>query len=130
MRDAKLQKGKGEEQSLADRNGQLCLGKKEAEIQLLAANLHRKGEMAALGVSDDAGVHGGLGTPAPLQISHSVLVQVAGQHGGEARTHAPGGKLEATLSRHEAGSERKEAAESEPPNHGASYLLCTPTIAA
>ena len=40
----------------------------------MAANLHCEGEMAALGVPDYAGVHGGLDPPAPLQIAHSVLV--------------------------------------------------------
>lgn len=82
--------------------------KKEKEIDVLAANLHRKGEMAALGVPDDAGVHGRLDTPAPLQVSHGVLVQVTGQHRGKAGTHAPGRKLESTLSRHKADAEKKD----------------------
>lgn len=43
-------------------------------MDLLAANLHCKGEVAALGVSDYAGVHRGLDPPAPLQIAHSVLI--------------------------------------------------------
>lgn len=63
--------------------------------------------MAALGVSDYAGVHGGLDPPAPLQISHRILVQVTGQHCGETRTHPPGRKLQSTLSRHKADSEGK-----------------------
>lgn len=57
---------------------------------MLAANLHCEGEVAALGVPDDAGVHGGLDTPAPLQITHCVFVKVARQHCGDPRTHTPG----------------------------------------
>lgn len=56
---------------------------------MLAANLHCKGEVAALGVPDYAGVHRRLDTPAPLQISHSVFVKMASQHCGEPGTHAP-----------------------------------------
>lgn len=81
---------------------------------MLAANLHRKGEMAALGVSDYAGVHGGLNTPAPLQISHRILVQVTGQHCGQPRPHTPGGKLESTLSCHKADSEKNELSSQRP----------------
>lgn len=84
--------------------------------------------MAALGVSDYAGVHGGLDAPAPLQISHRILVQVTGQHCGKARTHTPGWKLESTLSRHKADSEKKEVLESETQNRDIFYLLSTPTI--
>lgn len=93
MRNAKLQIGKGIKQSFWHKNLTEIshfnvLAKRK--MNLLAANLHCKGEMAALGVSDYAGVHGGLDTPAPLQISHRILVQVTGQHCGNARTHPPG----------------------------------------
>lgn len=36
--------------------------------------------MAALCVSDQASGHGAIGPPAPLQITHGVLVQVACRH--------------------------------------------------
>lgn len=72
-----------------------------------AACLHSEGEMAALGVPDDAGVHRGLHAPAPLQVSHSVLVQVTRQHRGKPRTHASGGQLEPTLTGHEAEVKQK-----------------------
>lgn len=75
---------------------------------MLAANLHCEGEVATLGVPDNAGVHWGLGTPAPLQISHSVFVKVARQHCGEPGTHTPGWKLEPALASHKAELEKKE----------------------
>ena len=62
--------------------------------------------MAGFGVSDNAGVHGGLGAPAPLQVAHGILVQVTGQNSGHPGSHAPGRELKATLSGHEAGGEK------------------------
>ncbi len=35
-------------------------------LYITATDLHSKGEMAAFGVPDDAGVHGRLSSPAPL----------------------------------------------------------------
>ena len=58
--------------------------------------------MAGLGVPDDAGVHGGLRSPAPLQVAHGVLVQMASQHGGDAGSYATRRELQAALRRHEA----------------------------
>lgn len=67
--------------------------------------------MAALSVPDYAGVHGGLDPPAPLQITHRVLVQVAGENGGNPWTHASGGELEPALSCHKAEAKKKKTTE-------------------
>ena len=64
--------------------------------------------MAGLGVPDDAGVHGRLDAPAPLQVAHRVLVQVPGQNSGEARPDATGRKLQSTVCRHKAGGGHTE----------------------
>lgn len=61
--------------------------------------------MAGLGVSDEAGGHGRLGAPAPLQVAHRVLVQVTCHHGAGARPHATRGELHAALRSHRAGNE-------------------------
>lgn len=54
--------------------------------------------MAALRVSDEAGCHGAVGPPAPLQIAHGVLVQVACCHQRAARPQTSRRELQATLS--------------------------------
>lgn len=58
--------------------------------------------MAALGVAHDAGVHGRLDAPAPLQVPHGVLVQVAGQDRGQAWAHPAGRELQGTVGSDEA----------------------------
>lgn len=58
--------------------------------------------MAGLGVSDDAGGHGRVAAPAPLQVAHSVLVQVPSHHGAGARPHASRGELHTALRSHKA----------------------------
>lgn len=75
-------------------------------VILFCADLHGQGEVAGLRVPDDAGVHGGLGAPAPLQVAHGVLVQVPSQHRGATRPHAPGREIESTLSSHKAGEKQ------------------------
>lgn len=58
--------------------------------------------MAALCVSDEAGCHGTVGPPAPLQIAHGVLVQVACCHQRAARPQTSRRELQAALSCQEA----------------------------
>lgn len=53
-------------------------------------HLQGHGEVAGLGVPDNARVHGRLEAPAPLQVAHSVLVQVPGEDGGKARPDSSG----------------------------------------
>lgn len=66
--------------------------------------------MAALCVSDQAGRHGAVGPPAPLQIAHGVLVQVAGCHQGAAGSQTSRRELQTALSCQETG-EREEMKE-------------------
>lgn len=66
-------------------------------------HLRSEGEVGALSVSDDAGVHGGLCAPAPLQVAHSVLVQVTRKHSSDPRPNTTGRELHPALSSHEAG---------------------------
>lgn len=61
--------------------------------------------MTALCVPDQAGGHGTGGPPAPLQIAHCVLIQVACRHQRAARPRAPRRKLQPALSCQETGSE-------------------------
>lgn len=58
--------------------------------------------MAALCVSDEAGCHGTVGPPAPLQIAHGVLVQVACCHQRAAWPQTSRRELQAALSCQEA----------------------------
>lgn len=64
--------------------------------------LQSQSEVAALCVSDDAGCHGAVGPPAPLQIAHGVLVQVACCHQRAARPQTSRRELQAALSCQEA----------------------------
>lgn len=61
------------------------------------SHLHCHSEVAGFGVPDNAGVHGWLDAPAPLQVAHRVLVQVAGQDRGEAGADPAGGELQGTV---------------------------------
>lgn len=64
--------------------------------------LQRQSKVAALCVSDEAGCHGTVGPPAPLQIAHGVLVQVACCHQRAAWPQTSRGELQAALSCQEA----------------------------
>lgn len=64
--------------------------------------------MAALCVSDQAGGHGAVGPPAPLQITHGVLVQVACCHQGTARPQTSRRELQTALSCQETGQRGDE----------------------
>lgn len=65
-------------------------------------HLEGQGEVAGLGVSDDAGGHGRLAAPAPLQVAHGVLVQVARHHGAGAWPDTTRGELRTALCGHKA----------------------------
>lgn len=73
------------------------------------SHLHCHGEVAGFGVPDNAGVHGWLDAPAPLQVAHGVLVQVAGQHRGEAGADPAGGELQGTVCGDETREMRKNS---------------------
>lgn len=64
--------------------------------------LQSQSKVAALCVSDEAGCHGTVGPPAPLQIAHGVLVQVARCHQRAARPQTSRRELQAALSCQEA----------------------------
>lgn len=64
--------------------------------------LQSQSKVAALCVSDEAGCHGTVGPPAPLQIAHGVLVQVACCHQRAARPQTSRRELQAALSCQEA----------------------------
>lgn len=64
--------------------------------------LQGQSKVAALCVSDEAGCHGTVGPPAPLQIAHGVLVQVACCHQRAARPQTSRRELQAALSCQEA----------------------------
>lgn len=72
------------------------------------SHLHCHSEVAGFGVPDNTGVHGGLDAPAPLQVAHGVLVQVAGQDRGEAGADPAGGELQGTVCGDETGEMRKK----------------------
>lgn len=65
--------------------------------------------MAAFGVSDQAGGHGAVGPPAPLQVTHGVLVQVACRHQRTARTQTSRRELQTTLGCQETGQRNDRA---------------------
>lgn len=62
--------------------------------------------MAGLGVPDDAGGHGGLAAPAPLQVAHGVLVQVSCPHGAGTGACPTRGELQPALSSHKTDREK------------------------
>lgn len=64
--------------------------------------LQSQSKVAALCVSDEAGCHGTVGPPAPLQIAHGVLVQVACCHQRAAWPQTSRRELQAALSCQEA----------------------------
>lgn len=77
------------------------------QITIISVPLHRfhlqgQGEVACFGVPDNAGGHGRLGSPAPLQVTHSVLVQVASHHCCGTGPHATWGELQSPLGSHKA----------------------------
>lgn len=59
--------------------------------------------MAALCVSDQAGSHGAVGPPAPLKVTHGVLVQVACCHQRAARSQPSRRELQTALGCQETG---------------------------
>lgn len=70
---------------------------------VLYVYLQSQSEVAAFRVSDQAGGHGAVGPPAPLQVTHGVLVQVACRHQGTARTQTTRRELQTTLGCQETG---------------------------
>ncbi len=72
-------------------------------MHLCSVYLQSKSEVAALCVSDKTGGHGAVGPPAPLQITHGVLVQVACCHQRAARPQTSGRELQTALGRQETG---------------------------
>lgn len=67
-------------------------------VLALRVYLQSQSKVAALRVSDEAGCHGAVGPPAPLQIAHGVLVQVACCHQRAARPQTSRRELQAALS--------------------------------
>lgn len=64
---------------------------------VLCMYLQSEGKVCALCVSDQTGSHGTVGAPAPLQITHSVLIQVACCHQRAAWPQTSRRKLQTTL---------------------------------
>lgn len=71
-------------------------------IPLWGLHLQGQGEVTCFSVPDDAGGHGRLASPAPLQVAHSVLVQVASHHCRSTGPHATRRELQSPLGSHKA----------------------------
>lgn len=78
------------------------------ECVCMCLYLQSQSEVAALCVSDQAGRHGAVGPPAPLEITHGVLVQVAGCHQGAAGSQTSRRELQTALSCQETGQRGDE----------------------
>lgn len=66
------------------------------------SHLQCHSEVAGFRVPDNAGVHGWLEAPPPLQVPHGVPVEVAGQNCGETWADPTGRELQSTVGSDEA----------------------------